>query len=195
MYCRFRAQQPGFVAAGLRGARHLHWHGAAMALYEIADDVLGLSLKSEQLGFAHMAARALVMYVLLLIIVRAGKKRFLGRATAFDVILVIMIGSIAARALTGGAPFFPATLGIVVLVAFHWMISWLARGSPAFSGIIKGHSTVLVKDGKVLGEALAQAHMSKDDLDEDLREQSVSAPSQVAEARLERSGRLSVIKK
>jgi uncharacterized membrane protein YcaP (DUF421 family) len=157
--------------------------------------VLGLSLKSEQLGFGQMAARALLMYVLLLIIVRLGKKRFLGRATAFDVILVIMIGSIAARALTGGAPYFPATLGIVVLVALHWLISLLARGSPIISGLVKGHSTVLVKNGKVLANALADAHISKDDLDEDLREKSVTQLSEVAEARLERSGRLSVIKK
>ena len=164
------------------------------ALYDAADQILGLSLKSEQLGFGHMTARAFLMYVLLLIIVRVGKKRFLGRATAFDVILVIMVGSIGARALTGGAPFFPATLGIVVLVALHWIISWIARGSPAFSGLVKGHSTVLIKEGKVITAALAAAHMSRDDLDEDLREKSVSNPAEVREARLERSGRLSTIK-
>jgi uncharacterized membrane protein YcaP (DUF421 family) len=165
------------------------------ALYELADHLLGLSLKSEQLGFGQMASRALVMYVLLLVIVRLGKKRFLGRATAFDVILVIMIGSVAARALTGGAPFFPAALGIAVLVAIHWVISLVARGSPTFSGLVKGHSTVLVKNGNVLRKALADAHMSQDDLDEDLRAKSIAEPSQVREARLERSGRLSVIKK
>jgi uncharacterized membrane protein YcaP (DUF421 family) len=163
-------------------------------LYEWLDKILGLSLKSEQLGFEHMASRAVVMYVLLLFIVRAAKKRFLGRATAFDVVLVIMIGSIASRAMTGGAPFFPATLGVAVLVALHWIISLLARHSPTFSGLVKGHSTVLIKDGKVMSDALAAAHVSRDDLDEDLRERSVADPGQVAEARLERSGRLSVIR-
>jgi uncharacterized membrane protein YcaP (DUF421 family) len=164
-------------------------------MYEALNAVLGLSLKSEQLGFGHMAARAMLMYVLMVIMVRAGKKRFLGRATAFDVILVIMIGSIAARALTGGAPFFPATLGIVILVAIHWVISLAARISPYFGGLVKGHSTVLVKDGKPNTKALSAAHMSKDDLEEDLRENSIAKLSEVAEARLERSGRLSVIKK
>src|SRR6185312_16453842 len=112
------------------------------------------SLKSEQLGFGQMAARALLMYVLLLALVRLGKKRFLGRATAFDVILVIMIGSVAARALTGGAPFFPAFLGIVVLVALHWAISWVAQRSSFLSGLIKGHSTIVVKDGRILQSPL-----------------------------------------
>jgi uncharacterized membrane protein YcaP (DUF421 family) len=45
-----------------------------------------------------------------------------------------------------------------------------------------------------MSDALAAAHVSRDDLDEDLRERSVADPGQVAEARLERSGRLSVIK-
>jgi uncharacterized membrane protein YcaP (DUF421 family) len=45
-----------------------------------------------------------------------------------------------------------------------------------------------------LAEALADAHMSRDDLDEDLREKSIAKPSDVVEARLERSGRLSILK-
>jgi hypothetical protein len=34
------------------------------------DEVLGLSLKSEQLGFSHMAARAALMYIALIVLVR-----------------------------------------------------------------------------------------------------------------------------
>src|SRR5689334_3536473 len=105
---------------------------------EIFEQILGLSLKSEQLGYGHMAARAVLMYVLLIIIVRAAKKRFLSNATAFDFILTVMVGAIAARALTGGAPFFPATLAIVVMVAVHWFVSFFARGSPLLSRLVKG---------------------------------------------------------
>jgi uncharacterized membrane protein YcaP (DUF421 family) len=165
-----------------------------MDLEEFLDKVFGLSLRSEQLGYGHMAARAALMYILLIIIVRSAKKRFLSNATAFDFILTVMIGAIAARAMTGGAPFFPAMLGVVVMVAIHWMISWAARGSLAISHLIKGYDTLLIKDGQVLKKPLANAHMSRDDLDEDLREKGVSKPSEVKEARLERSGRLSVLK-
>src|SRR4051812_23090761 len=166
-----------------------------MAMFEIADSVLGLSLKSEQLGYGHMAARALLMYLLLVLVVRSAKKRFLSNATAFDFILTVMIGAVAARAMTGGAPFFPSLLGVVVMVAIHWIISRGARTSSTFSSLIKGHSSLLISDGKVLEKPLADAHMSRDDLDEDLRDKGVSTPAEVKEARLERSGKLSVIKK
>jgi len=166
-----------------------------MAMLEIADSVLGLSLKSEQLGYGHMAARALLMYLLLVVIVRSAKKRFLSNATAFDFILTVMIGALAARAMTGGAPFFPATLAVVVMVLIHWVFSWAGQQSTTFSGLIKGHSTLMIKGGKIQSEAMKRSHMSRDDLEEDLREKGVNDPSKVEEARLERSGKLSVIKK
>jgi uncharacterized membrane protein YcaP (DUF421 family) len=158
------------------------------------EQILGLSLKSEQLGFAHMGVRAFLMYILLIVIVRAGKKRFLGRATAFDVVLSIMVGAIAARAVTGGAPYFPSLLAILVFVAMHWLFSSMARGSPFLSGLIKGNATTLIRDGRIDDRALRDAHMSRDDLYEDLREKGVSDLAEVSEARLERSGRLSVIR-
>jgi len=163
-------------------------------LSEAGETLLGLSLKSEELGFGHMAARAFLMYLILIWVVRSAKKRFLGKATAFDMILVIMLGSIAARALTGGAPYFPCVLAMLVIVAMHWIFSWLGRRSRWFSSLIKGHSTVLIRKGRIDHTALNDSHMSRDDLDEDLRQQGVDNPDRVKEARLERSGKLSVIK-
>ncbi|AMN44201.1 DUF421 domain-containing protein [Rhodoplanes sp. Z2-YC6860] len=160
----------------------------------VADSVLGLSLKAEELGYGHMAARALLMYVTLIGVIRAAKKRFLGQPTAFDMILVIVLGSIAARALTGGSPFFPSVLGLLVIVAAHWVFSLLARDSRWFSNLIKGHPTRLILDGRIDRNALRAAHMSDDDLDEELRQQGLRDPRAVTEARLERSGKLSVIK-
>ena len=42
---------------------------------------------------------------------------------------------------------------------------------------------------------MARTHMSSDDLDEDLRSKGAKDPEQMDEARLERGGSLSVIKK
>jgi uncharacterized membrane protein YcaP (DUF421 family) len=164
-------------------------------MLDLLDQVLGLSLKSEQLGFGHMAARAFVMYLALIVIVRSAKKRFLSNATAFDFILTVMVGAIAARALTGGAPFFASLLALLVLVWMHWFFSAASRGSPTLSSLLKGNATVVIRDGKVDERAMAASHISMDDLQEDLRGKGVREPAEVAEARLERSGKLSVIKK
>lgn len=158
------------------------------------DNILGLSLRAEELGYGHMAARALLMYLILIGVIRSAKKRFIGQPSAFDMILVIVLGSIAARALTGGAPYFPCVLAMLVIVGAHWLFSFVARDSRWFSTLIKGHATPLIRKGRVDRKALRAAHMSDDDLEEELRQQGVRLPVEVDEARLERNGKLSVIR-
>ncbi|MGA8471394.1 MAG: YetF domain-containing protein [Pseudolabrys sp.] len=63
------------------------------------------------------------------------------------------------------------------------------------SYLVKGTETTVIRDGKVDRKALAASHMSDDDLAEDLRQQGVEMATEVKSARLERSGKLSVIKK
>jgi uncharacterized membrane protein YcaP (DUF421 family) len=162
---------------------------------EWAETVLGLSQQAQNLSLGQICLRALVVYLVLLMAVRFGKKRFLSSATAFDAILVILIGSTAARAISGNVPFFGTLVAVFVLIALHWVISLISRDWPAFGALVKGHTTLLIKNGKVERQALKEAHMSNDDLEQDLREQGADDASQVKEARLERNGKLSVIKK
>jgi uncharacterized membrane protein YcaP (DUF421 family) len=75
------------------------------------------------------------------------------------------------------------------------VISYITQDSPALSYAIKGKDTVLIRNGEINRQALAASHMSEDDLAEDLRQEGIETPTQVKMARLERSGRLSVIRK
>ena len=165
-------------------------------LWNTIDAWLGLSaVKAEELSALQVCLRAMVVYLVLISYVRFAKKRFLGEATGFDAILVIIIGSIASRAISGTAPFVASLAGTFVLVIVHWVISYITRQSPLLSYIVKGTDTILIRNGEIDREALAASHMSKDDLDEDLRQEGIETPTQVKVARLERSGRLSVIRK
>ena len=156
--------------------------------------VLGLGADDRQITMAQMALRAVVVYAVTVVVVRLGKKRFMGQGTAFDVILGIMLGSIVSRAITGNAPFFPALAAAAVLVAMHWLLSGIALRWHGFGVAFKGHERLLVRDGRIDWATMRQAHMSERDLWEDLRGKGVSDLAGVAEARLERSGELSVIK-
>jgi uncharacterized membrane protein YcaP (DUF421 family) len=158
------------------------------------DRALGLGLESQEISALQMGLRAIVVYIVTVLIVRLGKKRFMGRATAFDVILGIMLGSIVSRAVTGNAPLLPALVAAAILVAMHWVFSAIALQWHAFGRAIKGQPVLMVRHGKVDETVMRKTHMTEHDLWEDLRGKSVSDLAQVAEARLERSGQLSVIK-
>src|SRR3712207_5169501 len=88
--------------------------------------LLGIGRDVEDVKAGQMALRAIVIHAFTLAIVRFGSKRFLGKGTAFDVIIGIMIGSVMSRAINGSAPFLPTLLGGVVLVGLHWLLAVLA---------------------------------------------------------------------
>jgi uncharacterized membrane protein YcaP (DUF421 family) len=155
---------------------------------------LGIGVESKDIGVLQMSLRAAIVFVVTLAILRLGKKRFLGRATAFDVILGIMLGSIVSRAVTGNAPLVPALAAAAVLMLMHWLFSAIALRWHGFGHAIKGNSQVLVREGRIETATMRDAHMTEHDLWEDLRGKSVARLDEVAEARLERSGQLSVVK-
>jgi uncharacterized membrane protein YcaP (DUF421 family) len=164
-------------------------------LRSIGETLLGLSKPSSALDVGQLGLRAAIVYLVMILFLRLAKKRSLGRATVFDAILVIIIGSVASRAITGNAPFFGALAAVLVLIAMHWLISLGARGWPRLGWLVKGQSDLLIKNGKVDRRELQRAHMTDDDLAEDLRQKGVGDPTDVKEARLERDGVLSVIKR
>ena len=156
--------------------------------------LLRLGLESKEINAAQMGLRTVVVYVVTVLMVRLAKKRFMGRASAFDVILGIMLGSIVSRAVTGNAPFLPALVAAGALLLMHAVFSGIALRWHAFGGLIKGHPRLLVRDGQIDWAAMRAAHMTEHDLWEDLRGKDITDLRDVAEARLERSGQVSVSK-
>jgi len=154
-----------------------------------------LSLNNDQeVGPLAMASRSVIVYAATLAIVRTGNKRFIGKATAFDVILGIMLGSIMSRAVTGATSFFPTILAGTVFVALHWLFSVLAFRTSWFGPIVKGNPVLLVRDGTVQHDGMRRTTLTSSDLAEAQRLAGMEPDtSDIQAAYLERSGDISVI--
>ncbi len=162
---------------------------------EVLRLLLGIGLDQKDLTIWQMALRAAVVYCLAVVIVRMAKKRFMGRATAFDMIIAVVLGSILSRVITADAPFLPGLAAAVALVAMHWLFSAIALRWNSFGTLVKGHPRLLIRDGNIEWTEMRKTHMTESDLWEDLREKRIARLDEVKEARLERSGKVSVIKK
>jgi uncharacterized membrane protein YcaP (DUF421 family) len=156
--------------------------------------LLGTELPQFELTSGHMAARAVVVYAAGLAMARLGKRRFLAKANAFDVLLGIVFGSVVSRAITGSSPFVPTLVAGLVLVVVHRAFAVLAFRFPWFGQLIKAKPRVVVRDGEILADALRSSYISENDLRAALRSEArVGDVRQVKEARLERNGDISVI--
>jgi uncharacterized membrane protein YcaP (DUF421 family) len=152
-------------------------------------------LHDGDIGAAEMALRAAVVYVGMVLMVRVSKMRFMGRATAFDVIVGILLGSIASRAITGNAPFWPALGAAATLLLAHWAMSWITYRWHTAGSILKGRATTLIRDGLMDQQMCDSVKVSRHDLMSAVRVAGLTSLDQVAEARLERSGEISVGRK
>ncbi len=159
-------------------------------------EVLGIGLEPKDLSFLQVILRALIVFVVTIVMVRVGDKRFLARLSAFDAILGFILASMLARAINGSAPFFPTLGAGFVLVLFHRLLAWVAERSDKFGRLIKGQEDVLIDHGRIIPKTMHRNHISEQDLLEELRlEGKVSDPSEVKRAIIERSGHISVVKK
>jgi uncharacterized membrane protein YcaP (DUF421 family) len=165
-------------------------------LYDFADRALGLELSARDLHFSHMAARSFVVFCFAIVLARAADRRFMGRSACFDFMLAVILGSVLSRGINGQAPFF-ATLGAsALLVLLHHVVGTIAFRSHWFSDLVKGRDVVLVRDGQVDEGALRRNRITYDDLCENLRTNgNVHSLEDVEEARLERNGSVSVVKR
>lgn len=157
---------------------------------------IGLELKTEEINVLQMSLRAVIVFIVAIILIRIGNKRFMGKSTALDVMLGIVFGSMVSRAITGNAPFFPTLAASLVLVLMHWLMASIAFRSHGFGNLIKGRETILVRDGEVQQEEMRKSHITEEDIKEALRSEGKEPEiKEIKAAHLERNGDISIIMK
>jgi len=162
---------------------------------QLVETLLGIGVAPKQLTFLQVSVRGVIVFVAALMMVRLSSKRSLAEKTAFDAVLVVIIGSMLARVINGSEAFFP-TLGTgFLLVVLHRLFGLAAYYSHTFGILIKGQPATLVQNGRMQRNNMFWNHISKHDLEEDMRlEANTDDLSKIQVARLERSGDISFIK-
>jgi uncharacterized membrane protein YcaP (DUF421 family) len=162
---------------------------------QLLHTLLGIGTEPKALSFLQVSVRGIIVFIATLIMVRLSSKRSLAEKTAFDAVLVVIIGSMLARAINGSEAFFP-TLGTgFVLVFLHRLLGIAAYYSHTFGILVKGKPVVLVEDGRLQRKNMLWEHISKHDLEEDMRlDAETDDLSEIKFARVERSGDISFIK-
>jgi len=73
--------------------------------------------QGEKLNEWQMLLRSLLVFAATIVIIRIGKRKIFGRNSALDIILAVMIGSIASRAINGSGYLLSTILTIAFLIA------------------------------------------------------------------------------
>ena len=162
---------------------------------QLLQTLLGISTEPRELTFLQVATRGVIIFIATLVMVRLSSKRSLAEKTAFDAVLVVIIGSMLSRAINGSAAFFPTLGSGFVLVLLHRLFGLTAYYSHAFGILLKGKPVVLLQNGRLQRKNMLWNHITEHDLEEDMRlEAKTEDLSRIKVARVERSGDISFIK-
>lgn len=163
-------------------------------LQTAVDNALGIGV--SEVNAWQAALRAVVIYVVGLVLVRVGAKRFLAKNTAFDVIVGIMFGSVISRGINSDASFWGTLLASITLIGLHWLTSYLSYSSDWLGAYVKGSKQILVEDGQIDWDAMQSSSISRKDLMRAIRSDgSTKEIAQVKQAVLERNGKISILTK
>jgi len=157
--------------------------------------IFGGDYPVDPLAWHQIAARAAIVYLGGLVVVRIGKSRLISRTTSLDVILGFILGSLLSRGITGHASISGTILASAVIVAVHWVLTAVACRSHRFGTLFKGNSELVIEDGRVLRDPMRHSHISEHDLIEQMRLRGVDDVQQVRAAYKERNGEISVLEK
>ena len=102
----------------------------------------------------------------------------MGKATAFDVILSITLGSIVSRAITGNAPLVPALAATATLIALHSVLTAIACRWHGLGEMIKGRAPTRYCPSDDRDEsARRSADLTNRDLEDDFRRHGMTSSS------------------
>lgn len=152
--------------------------------------------QGHNLDSLQMVSRAIVAFIITLVLIRIAGVRTFGKRSAFDNVIIIMLGSIFSRVVVGASPFFPTTLACLAFVLVHRLLGWISLRNDTIGRLVKGEKASLYADGKPNEANMRKAGVSEKDLLESVRLRINSDDlGQVREIIIERNGDMSVIRK
>jgi uncharacterized membrane protein YcaP (DUF421 family) len=152
--------------------------------------------EGEHLNALQMAVRSFLMFFIALVLIRVGGMRIFGKKSAFDTIVIIMLGAVLARGIVGASEYWATVTASVVMIAVHRLLAWLSVNHHGINDIIKGRALILYESGEIHWKNMKMASLTRSDLMESLRLETQSESLEdVEKAYMETNGRISFIKK
>ena len=140
--------------------------------------------------------RAIVLYIIVLIVMRLMGKREIGQLQPFELAISIMIADLAATPMAEtGIPITNGIMPILGLLVMHLIISMINIKSHKAREIICGKPSMLIFRGKIDEKVLKKERFTINELEERLRDSNIFSIGDVEYAILETSGQVTVIPK
>lgn len=143
----------------------------------------------------EIVLRAAFVYFFLWFLLRAMGKRELAEVTAFELVILVVLGDLVQNGVTQedmsvtGSALAVTTMGLLAVAT-----STVGFKFRRAEGLLEGHPSVVVRHGEVLTDVLAVQRITRNELEEEARKNGISDLREVEWAIVEADGGFSFIK-
>ena len=143
----------------------------------------------------QIVARASVMFVFLFIVMRSMGRKELAELSAFELILIIVMGDLIQQGVTQqDNSLTGAITAISTFVVWMLALSYLSFKSKRARTIIEGRPVIVIRDGEPQEKIIRYERLSLDEITDAAREQGVGDLRDVQVGVLESDGSFSFIR-
>ncbi len=160
---------------------------------EIMEMLIG---KGSDLSGIQMSIRSVIIFFLALVMLRIAGIRTFGKKSAFDNVIIIMLGAVLSRAIVGSSPFIPTVAAGLTMVIIHRILGLLSYKYDFLGKLVKGDKVLLYRFDKPNQKNMQKTQLSHKDIMEEIRLQLHEEDlDSVKEIWMERNGEVSITRK
>ena len=124
---------------------------------------------------AIIFVRTVILYFAILISMRIMGKRQLGEMEISEFIVAALIADLAATPLQDiGIPLLNGLVPIIIMFCFEIIIAWLNMRSVKLRKLTYGRPELIIRDGRIIREAMRKNRFTLDELMQELRAQGLT---------------------
>ena len=143
-----------------------------------------------------IALRGIVIFWFLVFVTRVMGRRELSSLSAFDLILLVVLGDAIQQGLTqDDYSVTGAIIAVSTIAALQVGTSWVSFRSRKARRVLEGLPLVLIQDGKLIQENMKRERLDEDEVAGEMRLQQIASFDDVAWAILETNGSISFVEK
>jgi len=138
--------------------------------------------------------RGAITYAGLLLLLRLAGKRSFGELSPFDIVVLMLVGGALRPAIIGHdqsvlGPF----IAVATIIALDRLLIWACAANARLNRWVEGASVVLARDGRIVDRTLVRNGIPLEGFRRELRHHGLASVADVAEARLEPNGKITVL--
>ena len=146
--------------------------------------------------FWELILRGLLIYIFLILLLRASGKRQIGQMSPFDLVLLMVLSNAVQNSMNGGDNSVTSGLILAVtLVAANWTVGKITSSSKTMEKLIDGSPQVLFHNGQICGKVLSEDQITRQELIAAIHKAGYNDLCEIRTAILENDGSISVIPK